>query len=247
MVRNGKARLGLKRYAWPLLAVFVVFGIIACDNPTPTPSQAPSSSPDLGNSSPTATPAPTQGATPTAPSSTNGDSTESGNALGLTVLAPRDGTGVEARAVRVLGTVRPDAIIAINGNPVEPSADGSFVYDLRLEAGVNYIEVVATDIAGEEASEGIAVFAVSPSSAVPLTLFYPSDGLQVDSGTVTVTGGTRQDAVAGVNGTPVDVNALGIFSATVTLEPGQWNVIEVVAADLDDNVNFQTVAVFSNQ
>lgn len=257
MVRNGRVRLGLKSYAWPLLAVFAVLGIIACDSPNPTPTQGPSDGADMGHSTPTATPTttpvPTQRATRTpdsqasTPSPDDGDEEESGNALDFKVLAPRDGTGVEIRAVRVLGTARPDAIVAVNGNPVEPNANGRFVYDLSLEAGVNFIEVVATDIAGEEASEGIAVFAVSPSSAVPLTLFYPSDGLQVASGTVTVTGGTRRDAVVGVNGRPVEVNELGIFSAIVSLEPGQWNVIEVVAADLNDNVNFQTVAVFSSQ
>jgi hypothetical protein len=248
MAWNRKARLGLERCVLPLLAVIVVFGTIACSSPDPDPTQPPSNGPDLGNSTPPATPRLAQGATPTSQSPATGeDSTVPENPLGLEVLAPRDGTGVEIRAVRVLGTVRPDAIVAVNGNPVEPSADGSFAYDLSVEAGVNYIEVIATDTFGETASEGIAVFAVSPSSAVPLTLLYPSDGLQVASGMMTVTGGTRRDAVVGVNGMPVEVNELGIFSATVTLERGQWNVIEVVSADLNDNVNFQTVAVFSSQ
>ena len=39
------------------------------------------------------------------------------------------------------------------------------------------------------------------------------------------------------------MNNLGIFSTTVPLEEGV-NLIEVVAIDLQDNVNFQTVVVF---
>ena len=46
-----------------------------------------------------------------------------------------------------------------------------------------------------------------------------------------------------MNGIPVDVNGLGIFSTTVTLEEGA-NFIEVVATDISGNVRFQTVAVF---
>ena len=56
-------------------------------------------------------------------------------------------------------------------------------------------------------------------------------------------GGSRQDAVVGVNGTPAEINRLGIFAAEVLLEPGA-NLIEVVAADISGNVSFQTVVVF---
>jgi uncharacterized protein YfaP (DUF2135 family) len=49
--------------------------------------------------------------------------------------------------------------------------------------------------------------------------------------------------VVGVNEVPVEVDALGIFSTTVALEEGP-NLIEVVAADLDGNVRFQTLVVF---
>ncbi len=47
----------------------------------------------------------------------------------------------------------------------------------------------------------------------------------------------------GINGIPVEINALGIFSGAVTLEEGP-NLIEIVATDIQGNVRFQTVAVF---
>ena len=68
--------------------------------------------------------------------------------LMLEVQAPQDGAGVEIEALRVLGQTRVDAVVGINGIPVEVSADGSFTYDISLEEGINLVEVVATDLTG---------------------------------------------------------------------------------------------------
>lgn len=145
--------------------------------------------------------------------------------------------------MRVLGITRPNTVVDVNGVPVDVAVDGSFQHDLTLEEGANPIEVVATDPFGRAASQRVTVFFTSPTAGLPFSLFYPSDGLEVVEPTISVVGGTRQDAVVGVNGTPVDVNALGIFSTTVSLDEGA-NLIEVVAADIQDNVRFQTVVVF---
>jgi len=163
--------------------------------------------------------------------------------LTLRLLSPQDGVGVEIEAVRVLGVTRPDVVVAINGTPVDVAADGGFQRDLMLEEGVNGIEVVATDLFGHVESDYIAVFFISPMAGLPFSLFYPFDGLQVSEPAVQVVGGTRQDAVVGVNGTPVEPNAQGIFATTVSLGEGA-NLIEVVAADVENNVRFQTVSVF---
>ena len=150
---------------------------------------------------------------------------------------------METDAVRVLGITRADAVVGINGVPVEVTSDGSFAYDLQLEEGINLVEVIVTDLSGQTASEQVAVFFISTTAGLPFALFYPPDGLEVSAETILVTGGTRLDAVVGINGTPVEINALGIFSTTVTLEDGP-NFIEVVATDIQGNVRFQTVAVF---
>ena len=190
--------------------------------------------------------------TPTAPLTTTGAATPtplvalpSTTAVGLTLelLAPRDGAGVETDAVRVLGITRADAVVGINGVPVEVTSDGSFAYDLQLGEGINLVEVLVTDLSGQTASEQVAVFSISATAGLPFALFYPPDGLEVSVETIPVTGGTRLDAVVGINGTPVELNALGIFSTTVTLEEGP-NFIEAVATDIQGNVRFQTVAVF---
>ena len=78
---------------------------------------------------------------------------------------------------------------------------------------------------------------------MPLNLFYPPDGLEVSEDTVTVSGGTNPDAAVAINGIPVEINALGIFSKAVSLEEGV-NLIEVVGTDLQSDSQSQTVAVF---
>ena len=163
--------------------------------------------------------------------------------LALELLAPLDGAGVETGALRVLGQTRIDAVVAINGVPAEVSADGRITQDISLEEGINLIEVTATNLMGDTVAEQAMVFFIAPAAGLPFSLFYPTDGLNTVEPAIPLFGGTRADAVVGVNGIPVEVNAQGIFSTTVTLEEGA-NFIEVVATDLQGNVRFQTVAVF---
>jgi uncharacterized protein YfaP (DUF2135 family) len=153
-----------------------------------------------------------------------------------------EGAGIETGAIRVIGLTLPDATVAVNGIPAEVNADGAFQQDLLLEEGINSIEAVATDQSGQITTETVVVLFVPRAAGVPLSVLFPQ-GLEVSEPDIRVIGATRQDAVVGVNGVPVAVNSLGIFSTTVPLEEGV-NLIEVVAVDLEDNVNFQTVVVF---
>ena len=132
---------------------------------------------------------------------------------------------------------------SINGVPVRLSESGGFQHDLPLKQGVNLIEVMASDSLGRTTSQQLAVFFISSTPGLPITLRYPSDGLQVSEPAVSIVGVTRPDAVVGVNEVPVEVDARGIFSTTIELEEGS-NLIEVVAADLEGNVRFQTLVVF---
>ena len=234
-----------------LVAAFVLCLVGCAKGTAPTATLAPTATPTSAPvPQPQATPTATLPGTPTVapratptPTPTPTVAPEPPGRLTLELLSPQDGAGVEMGAIRVLGLTRPDAVVAINGTPVEVEADGSFQRDLVLEEGVNGIEVIATDLFGHVESEYVAVFFISTTAGLSFSLFYPFDGLQVSEPRVQVVGGTRQDAVVGVNGVPVDVNAQGIFATTVSLEEGA-NFIEVVAADVADNVRFQTVSVF---
>ena len=123
------------------------------------------------------------------------------------------------------------------------AADGTFSGDIAITPGGNLIEVISTNIAGETKTSQIAVFGVEPTAALPLSLFYPSDGITVSDTHITVIGGTRQDAVVGINGRIAEINRSGIFETRLPLEPGA-NFIEIVAADINDNISFRTAVVF---
>ena len=235
-------------------AVIAMLGLFlaACggvgDNPTATVS--PTSTPeatsthtsaptDLATSTPT--PPATAGTTPV-PNQTP-TSEGSPEAFPLELLTPRDEAGVEIGAIRVVGNTTSGVAITVNGLQVDVRSDGSFQHDVGLGEGANLVKVIATAPTGETVSREVDVFFTSTAAGLPFTVFYPPDGLATSDPTITVVGGTRPDAVVGVNGTPVDMNAFGIFSSTIPLEEG-GNFIEVVATDINGNVRFQTIAVF---
>jgi len=193
-------------------------------SPSPTVTPPASLTPGEGNTS-----TPTSEAPPNLPP--------------LTILSPQEGTGIEVGVVRVMGKTRLDASVAVNGVTVDVAADGTFKRDVLLEPGTNLIRFTATASSGQSQTQNVEVFFVSSVAALPLSLFYPPDGLVVNDPSVTVVGGTREDAVVGINGIPADINALGVFSDTISLEEG-GNLIEVVATDIEENVRFQTVVVF---
>ena len=194
---------------------------------TPTPEVSPQPSPTATPVSESATPIPTS-------------SVE--EPLTLQVLTPLDSIGVEVGALRVTGRTSGNEI-GINGIPVEVLQDGSFQRDLTLRDRVNLIEVVASGTGGETTSQQLVVFYVSPTAGLPFTLLYPPDGFTASQPEVDILGVTTLDAIVGVNQVPLEVNSLGIFSASVDLEEGA-NLVEVVATDIQGNIRFQTVAVF---
>lgn len=229
---------------WTGLASLMVFlfVIAACGGEAATPTATATSTLTPSQATPTSTATPI-GVSPTSTPTQTATPTATALPLTLELLSPQDGLGVEIGAVRVLGKTRVDAVVGINGVPAEVSADGSFYTDVTLDAAVTSIEVVAIDLSGETAFANAVVFSISTTSGLPFTLFYPPDGISVSQPTIQVTGGTRVDATVGVNGTPVEPNALGIFSTTVPLEQG-INSIEIVATDLQGNIRFQNVVVF---
>ena len=253
-----QAPVGAWRYAWLGLAISgltIGCGAVELD-PAPTPGSAdfapipaargnptlektlaPGSGPDLKP-----TPLPLPGAPSTPVLAVTPTPTTVAISLSLQLLAPTEGAGVEVGAVRVLGVTSPDASVEINGAPTEVRPDGSFQRDLLLQEGINSVLAVARSPWGAEASDNVLVLFVPRSQGVPLSVLFPQ-GLEVSHPEITIIGATRQDAVVGVNGVPVEVNSLGIFSTEVSLEVGA-NLIEVLAVDLEESVNFQTVVAF---
>ena len=205
--------------------------LVACGAPEPpvTPPSTPEHTPTL---------------TPTLPPKPS---------LELVVMVPEDGTAtprdeesveftVGTWGMPVVGTTRVDAVVTVDGTLVEVNEDGMFVHSVGLTEGPNLVEVTASDLLGNQRTISMVVYQVS-STGIPLYFFWPGNDATVNSASVPVIGTTSVDAVVTVNGVPVEVDVLGIFSTSVALEEGP-NAIEVTASDLLGNVRSQTLVVF---
>ena len=67
------------------------------------------------------------------------------------ITAPENGERVRTRNISIKGDVEPNASIIIGNKDVALNPDGTFVYELQLEEGLNIINIYITDKAGNSA------------------------------------------------------------------------------------------------
>jgi hypothetical protein len=73
------------------------------------------------------------------------------------VLSPIDNTIVSTQEIPVSGLASPNAVVSINGTLIDIDVDGTFTTTLLLDEGPNLIEVLATNLAGEEEYQPLLV------------------------------------------------------------------------------------------
>ncbi|MEE8471236.1 MAG: Ig-like domain-containing protein [Dehalococcoidia bacterium] len=120
----------------------LAIGAISCASeeatPTPTPTSTPTPTP-----SPAATPVPT----PTG--------------LFLEVAELEDESVVDTASITVSGSTLPAATVSVSVNDeiqmADVSEDGSFNVTITLEEGPNLIEVIASDLEGNEVSTTLTI------------------------------------------------------------------------------------------
>ncbi len=78
--------------------------------------------------------------------------------LPFSLLYPPDGLEVFEPQVEVMGVTRPDAVIGVNGVPLQTNSLGVFFTTATLEEGPNLIEIVATDISSNVRFQTIVIF-----------------------------------------------------------------------------------------
>ena len=76
--------------------------------------------------------------------------TVSEESLVLSITYPKDGALLTTDTVTLVGATRPDAIVAVLGEIIEVNSLGIFSIDITLEEGPNLLEVVATDLLGDQ-------------------------------------------------------------------------------------------------
>jgi uncharacterized protein YfaP (DUF2135 family) len=79
------------------------------------------------------------------------------------VTEPQEDSIVNSSPISVAGSTTPDAVVSINGEPVEVDIDGAFSVQVILEEGPNSIEVVASNF--QEDQESVILALICRTSA----------------------------------------------------------------------------------
>ena len=78
----------------------------------------------------------------------------------LTVTEPADNSIINTDKVEVRGRTTPGAVVSVNGELVEVDEEGNFTMMVALEEGPNIIEVIASDLEGNEESRILVVISL---------------------------------------------------------------------------------------
>ena len=214
----------LNLWIMALLAISLAALAVACVTPVPRVEPTP-----LATQTPLPTPTPQPTPTPPPPTSTPAPTpapTVTIEGL-LDVRGPEDSTAVRADTVVVHGYARTDATVQINGALTEVDATGRFSQVVDLSPGVNSITVDAESEDGASESATLSVVSLLlPPQPFFLIVTEPEDQSFVTHPTIPLIGRTTAGTVVTIKGVAVPVDVSGVFSATVTLEPGP-NLIEV--------------------
>ena len=168
----------------------------------------------------------------------------------LIVTEPADESIINTDKIEVAGTTVPGAVVSVNGNLASVNDEGKFTAMVVLEEGPNLIEVIASDLEGNQESRILAVIYVPSVEAPPqvpetgffLTVTEPVDESIINADKVEVIGITTPGAVVSINGELAEVDGEGNFTMMVVLEEGP-NIIEVIASDLEGNEESCTLAI----
>ncbi|MDD5093676.1 MAG: hypothetical protein PHV74_04745 [Dehalococcoidia bacterium] len=81
--------------------------------------------------------------------------------LYLEVISPANESVLRTSEVQVTGSTIPTAIVSVNGILTSVNSDGKFIATTTLDAGANFIEIVASDLEGKEMGEVLTVVYLS--------------------------------------------------------------------------------------
>ncbi len=140
---------------------------------------------------------------------------------------PEDHAAVRADSVVVHGYVRADTAVQINSEQADVDETGRFSQVVDLSPGVNTITVKAESEDGMTENTTLSVVSLLlPPQPFFLIITEPEDQSFVTHPIIPLIGRTTAGTVVTIKGVAVPVDISGVFSTTVTLEPGP-NLIEV--------------------
>lgn len=145
----------------------------------------------------------------------------------LDVRGPENSAAVRSDSVVVHGYARADAVVQINDEPAPLDETNRFSELVDLSPGVNSITVHAETPDGVSETTTLSVISLLlPPQPFFLIITQPEDQSFVVHPTIPLVGRTTAGTTITVNGVTIPVDISGVFSTTVTLQPGA-NLIEV--------------------
>jgi hypothetical protein len=175
-----------------------------------------------------------------------------GNAAGLTrkvildtvapaleVASPLPGSLWRTGDINVSGICEAGMTLTVNGEAV-PTETGTFAKAVRMAEGSGLITIEGRDAAGNTVSRKVQVMV--DLTAPGLEIVEPQTGFRTLDMTVVVVGLTEPGALVKVNDQPVQVDAYGKFTTSVTLRKGA-NTIKVTTADEAGNSATKSITV----
>ncbi len=159
----------------------------------------------------------------------------------LVVLTPVNMSVSPTNLVRVSGLSEFGAFLSVNGFSVTVAPNGSWSIVLALPEGLNILQIAAADQVGNLNYTGVVVFV--DSDAPRITLTAPTATVSARS-QVPVAGTVSDTKLIAllVNGLPVNVNATGGFSTTLSLVDGLDPII-IVAVDAAQHMTILRTAI----
>lgn len=153
--------------------------------------------------------------------------------LFVQILEPAGGITVLGRNLTVRGITNIGNSISVNGRSLDVNDEGGFTTEMSLSVGVNVVEVLATNIRGEQIREFATVSYIRPTPSIfSLLVTEPADQIVVADQIIRVSGKTIPQATVTVNGVGVRVDEDGNFTTLVRMRVGS-NTIEVLARNAD--------------
>ncbi|HDQ71695.1 MAG TPA: hypothetical protein ENN19_06315 [Chloroflexi bacterium] len=151
--------------------------------------------------------------------------------------------GGDTRELIIEGLTDPDATVWMphRQQPLEVDESGRFRTQYILQEGVNRIELVAVDMAGNKAS---VVHEITLMTEPPnVVVLNPPEGLWLNQRMLSVQGRVPAGVRVLVNQNQAEVNEEGHFDVDVVLEEGE-NIVRVEAIDAVGNVSAEERRVY---
>ena len=171
--------------------------------------------------------------------------------LTLTLTSPQNHTTTTSSSVAFAGTATANANITISGGAdgyTSFPSQGSFSKTITLKEGKNNITITLTDEYGNSVN---LIRTITKDTTAPTIILidpFPPVGsvgsqvIYVYSTPTTVKGYAEPGSAVTVNGSSVTQDSLGVFTYSMTLQPGN-NTLTIVATDKFGNQNTKTYTI----